>query len=66
MADLSSILLDAYAHVHNGAPDPAPRAATLTRATLQAKRDALAQVEARCYVSRVQRQFLDRVLAEMP
>jgi hypothetical protein len=66
MSDLQSILLAAYHHAHNGGRDPIVDTVMLDKAALQAKRDELSAVEARCYVSKVQRQFLDRALALDP
>lgn len=48
--------------------DPAPdcAAAGFDRADLQSRVDDLGAVEDRCIVSKVQRNFLQRVLAAMP
>jgi hypothetical protein len=75
MADLSALILLAYPARYrlNGAESPTwdttvqtVVASGVARADIVAKRDALAQVEDRCVVSKTQRTLLDDALALMP
>ncbi len=66
MADLDAILLRAYEHKHLGGADPIIHTFGMDKASLIARRDELRAVEARCYVSLVQRQFLDRAIVAEP